>query len=57
MVKMMVETIAPTCASLHEHNKISFEVLKGKTFSVPLRAAFTDIQPASSNEDSRNRLP
>jgi acyl-coenzyme A synthetase/AMP-(fatty) acid ligase len=40
MVKKMVETIAPTCASLHEHNKISFEVMGGKTFSVPLKSSF-----------------
>jgi len=40
MVKKMVENIAPTCASLHEHNKISFEVMRGKTFSVPVKGSF-----------------
>ena len=40
MVKKMVENIAPTCALLHESDKISFEAMRGRTFSVPLKSSF-----------------
>ncbi len=39
MVKKMIENVSPTCALLHENDKISFEAMGGKTFSVALKSS------------------